>query len=47
MGCKPSLEPSDEAQPVNDERLRRRMGVGEGKLNDWFFDDHDVVEVVL
>ena len=43
MGGKAILEAADEGEPIDDERL----GVGVGKLNDWFLDDHYVVEVVL
>ena len=47
MGGKAILEAADEGEPVDDERLGAGERVGKGKLNDWFLDDHYVVEVVL
>ena len=47
MGGKSILEAADEGEPVDDEGLGTGERVGKGKLNDWFLDDHYVVEVVL
>ncbi len=47
MGGKSILETADECEFVDDEGFGGRVGVGEGKLNDWFLDNHYVVKVVL
>jgi len=47
MSCKSILESSDETQLIDYKCFWGGMGVGEGKLNDWFFDDHYMVKVML